>query len=67
MRLVIRATMISLISNTNTQLHKALDLRPQVLVSIVSLNPHEFRRLHNPLMPRIMLPRIRLGRLANMT
>lgn len=46
---------------------KALELPPQVLDSIVSLKPHDFQRLHNPLMRRLMSPRITLGRIARMT
>src|SRR5215471_15036081 len=53
--------------NANTRLNKALDLHPQVLDYIVSLNPHDFQRLHNPLMRRLMSPRITLGRIAKMT
>lgn len=53
--------------NANTRLNKALDLDPQVLDYIVSLNPHDFQRLHNPLMRRLMSPRITLGRIAKMT
>ena len=34
---------------------------------IVSLNPHDFRRLHNPLMRKLMPPRISLSRIAKMT
>ena len=50
-----------------TKLSKALDLHPNVLEYIVSLNPHEFDRLENPLMRKLMSPRITLGRVAVMT
>jgi hypothetical protein len=53
--------------NANTRLNKALALHPQVLEYIVSLNPHDFQRLYNPLMRRFMSPRITLGRIAQMT
>jgi Domain of unknown function (DUF1858) len=53
--------------HANTRLNKALDLHPQVLDYIISLNPHDFQRLHNPLMRRLMSPRITLGRIAKMT
>ena len=59
--------MMSPIINANTRLNKALDLHPQVLDYIVSLKPHDFQRLHNPLMRRFMSPRITLGRIAKMT
>lgn len=49
-----------------TKLSKALALHPDVLPYIVSLNPHEFKRLHNPLMQKAMPPRITLLRLAHM-
>jgi Domain of unknown function (DUF1858)/Uncharacterized conserved protein (DUF2249) len=58
---------VSQLINANTRLNKALDLHPQVLDYIVSLNPHDFQRLHNPLMRRLMAPRITLGRIAKMT
>lgn len=53
--------------NPETRLNKALDLHPQVLDYIVSLNPHDFQRLRNPFMRRMMSPRITLGRIAKMT
>ena len=49
-----------------TKLSKALALHPAVLPYIVSLNPRDFQRLHNPLMRRLMPPRITLSRLAKM-
>ena len=33
---------------------------------IVALKPHDFARLHNPVMRRLMAPRITLGRVAAM-
>ena len=49
-----------------TKLSKALALHPDVLPYIVSLNPHDFERLNNPLMQKLMPPRITLARLATM-
>ncbi len=49
-----------------TRLYRALDLDPRVLDYIVSLAPHEFVRLRNPLLRRLMSPRITLSRVANM-
>ena len=49
-----------------SKLSKALELHPDVLPYIISLNPHEFERLNNELMRRLMPPRITLARLANM-
>ena len=51
----------------NSRLSKALSLHPDVLDYIVSLNPHDFQRLHNPLMRRLMPPRISLKRVAKIT
>jgi hypothetical protein len=53
--------------SANTRLNKALDLHPDVLEYIVSLNPHDFVRLRNPLLRQLMSPRITLGRIAAMT
>jgi hypothetical protein len=50
-----------------TRLSKALELHPDVLEYIVSLNPHDFSRLHNPLMRKLMAGRITLARVAAMT
>ena len=58
---------MSQVIHANTRLNKALELHPHVLEYIVSLNPHDFQRLHNPLMRRLMSPRITLGRIAHMT
>lgn len=48
------------------RLSKVLDRHPQMVEQIVALNPHDFARLYNPLMRRLMAPRITLGRLAVM-
>lgn len=40
----------------NTRLKEALGLDPRVVDYIVSLNPHDFQRLRNPLMRRLMSP-----------
>lgn len=50
-----------------SKLAKALRLHPDVLDYIVGLNPHDFKRLYNPLMRRLMPPRITLARIAKMT
>ncbi len=50
-----------------SKLSKALQLHPDVLPYIVSLNPHDFERLHNPLMRKLLPQRITLARLAQMT
>jgi hypothetical protein len=52
--------------DANTKLNIILDLGPPVVDYIVSLNPHDFVRLHNPLMRKFMAPRITLGRVAAM-
>ena len=49
-----------------TRLKEALGLDPGVLDYVVSLNPHDFARLRNPMMRRLMSPRISLGRVAVM-
>lgn len=50
----------------STRLNVALELHPDVLEYIVSLEPHDFARLKNPVMRRLMSPRITLGRVAVM-
>jgi hypothetical protein len=50
----------------DTRLKEALDLDPRVVDYIVSLNPHDFQRLRNPLMRRLTSPRIMLSRVAAM-
>ncbi len=51
----------------NSKLTQAFKLHPNVLDYIVSLNPHDFQRLYNPLMQKLMPPRISLARVAAMT
>lgn len=53
--------------NHKSKLSKALRLHPDVLEYIVSLSPHEFVRLRNPLMRQLMPGRISLARIAKMT
>ncbi len=48
------------------KLSKALALHPDVLSYIVSLNPHDLKRLNNPMMRRLLPKRITLARLAVM-
>ena len=50
-----------------SKLSKALQLHEDVLEYVISLNPHDFERLRNPLMRRLMPPRISLARIARMT
>lgn len=50
----------------DTKLRYALDLGPDVLDYVVSLRPHDFARLRNPFMRRLMSPRISLARVARM-
>ncbi len=50
--------------NGKTRLSTALAAHPDVLEYIISLNPHDFSRLRNPLMNKVMPPRITLGRIA---
>lgn len=53
--------------NEKPKLSHALVLHPDVLEYIIELNPHDFARLRNPLMRRLMRPRITLKRIAQMT
>ena len=53
--------------HASSKLSEALKLHPEVLDYIVGLNPHDFQRLHNPLMRRLTPPRITLARIAQMT
>jgi Domain of unknown function (DUF1858)/Uncharacterized conserved protein (DUF2249) len=53
--------------NAATKLAKALELHPGVLDYIVSLDPHDFKRLENPVMRKLMSPRISLERIATIT
>ena len=48
----------------STRLSKALELHPDVLEYIVSLQPHEFERLRHPIMHKLIPPRISLERVA---
>ncbi|MEE8107196.1 MAG: DUF2249 domain-containing protein [Planctomycetota bacterium] len=50
-----------------SKLSKALQLHDDVLEYVIALNPHDFARLRNPLMRRLMPPRISLARIAKMT
>jgi hypothetical protein len=50
----------------STRLAKVLELHPDLLEYIVSLEPHDFARLHNPVMRKLMAPRITLARVAVM-
>ncbi|MBA3858499.1 MAG: hypothetical protein C0507_16450 [Cyanobacteria bacterium PR.3.49] len=52
--------------NAKTRLSVALAAHPDILEYIISLNPHDFERLRNPLMQKVMPPRITLGRIAAM-
>jgi uncharacterized protein (DUF2249 family) len=49
-----------------TRLSSVLDAIPGALSYIVSLRPHEFQRLHNPVLRKYMSPRISLRRVAAM-
>jgi Domain of unknown function (DUF1858) len=53
--------------SATTKLSKALELHTDVLEYIISLDPHDFDRLRNPVMRKLMGPRISLGRIAMMT
>lgn len=55
-----------MIVTPETRLKEALDLGPGVVDYVISLNPHDFGRLRNPMMRRLMAPRITLGRVAVM-
>lgn len=58
---------MSFVIDGSTKLASVLKHYPDVLPYIISLNPHDFERLNNPLMRRIMPQRITLGRIASMT
>ena len=51
----------------DSKLSRALKLHPDVLEVVVALNPHDFVRLRNPFMRKLMAPRITLSRIARMT
>lgn len=53
--------------NGDTKLSEALKAGPAVLEYVISLNPHDFERLRNPLLNKVMPPRISLRRIAAMT
>lgn len=55
---------MAMLVDEDSRLSKALELHPDVLEYIVSLNPHDFTRLRNPLMRKLMPPRITLRRVA---
>lgn len=52
--------------NGDTKLSEALNYGPEMLEYIISLNPHDFERLRNPLMRKVMPVRISLKRIAAM-
>lgn len=52
--------------NGDTRLSEALKASPAVLEYIISLNPHDFERLRNPLLNKVMPPRITLRRISIM-
>lgn len=54
------------IIHANTHLNVIINLDPRIVDYIVALQPHEFERLHNPIMRRLMSPRISIGRVAVM-
>lgn len=58
---------MSLDFDENTKLSKLLKMDESLLEFIIALDPHDFERLRNPLMRKIMPPRITLGRIAVMT
>jgi hypothetical protein len=52
--------------NGASKLSEALNAHPGILEYIISLSPHEFERLRNPLMRKVMPQRITLRRVAVM-
>ena len=54
------------ILNGDLRLSQLLDAHPETLDYIVSLNPHDFQRLRNPVLRRYMAARISLARIALM-
>ncbi len=50
--------------NGKTRLSEALAASPDVLEYVISLNRHDFERLRNPLLQKVMPPRISLSRVA---
>jgi hypothetical protein len=61
-----RASFLQIKMNGDTKLSVALASNPAVLDYVIGLNPHDFERLRNPLMRKVMPPRITLRRIANM-
>lgn len=61
-----KKTRYSLNMNGNSKLSEALKYGPEMLEYIISLNPHDFERLRNPLMQKVMPVRISLRRIAKM-
>ena len=58
---------MTILITPDTRLSKVFKVHPDILEYIISLNPHDFARLRNPLMFKMMPPRITLGRVAEMT
>ena len=52
--------------NGNSKLSEALKYGPPILEYVIGLNPHGFERLRNPMMQKVMPPRITLKRIAAM-
>lgn len=52
--------------NGESRLSEALAANEAILEYIVSLSPHDFNRLRNPLLRKVMPPRITLRRIAAM-
>ncbi|HEY9716927.1 MAG TPA: DUF2249 domain-containing protein [Trichormus sp.] len=52
--------------NGETKLSEALKYGSEILDYVISLNPHDFERLRNPLMRKVMPVRITLKRIATM-
>ena len=50
----------------DSKLSRALKLHPDVLEVVVALNPHDFVRLRNPFMRKLMAPRITLKSVKEM-
>ncbi|HEX2909219.1 MAG TPA: hypothetical protein VH186_00320 [Chloroflexia bacterium] len=56
----------TLVLNGETRLSNVLNAIPGALEYIVALNPHDFKRLRNPVARKYMSPRISLRRIAAM-
>ncbi len=48
----------------SSKLSQALELHPDILEYIVSLNPDSFKNLLNPVMRKVMTPRVSLTHVA---